>query len=546
MPTIHNNALDDESVDAMAEGFTGVDMSTKSTRLPAGRAQLGLNMWADLDTILKGRPAFRFVSLLNTSPGAGPHRVQGMDYYDTPGYEAILAVREGKLYEMTGAGNSQPNSHLAGPTYSTTAQVTFSQLVDRMFGCDGTIRWHIYNAGWTHGTVTQFSDTTAMPTWRLICAHQFRMIAVDADGNRLYVSAVGQAHNSADWVKTDTLRVGSGEGDPITSVISAQGGRLIVVCERSAWQVDTNNVSVANWTVTRITGLTGCVARRTAVAFGQDLLFLSRYGVTSLGALQAADSINPQNTFSAPIQPIIDRINWAAVDTAWGTAWRDLYLLALPLDGNTQPKHLIGFHTRTGSWTTPWQAALPSQEVATGPTVTATFDGFTAACVTRFAVKQETLIADSCGRILRIDDSAETDESAADASHAIEQYVTLRAFDFDVPKHWKQPFWTEVEFYRSTASDVQISLVRDGLQAYPDKALAECECIAEGLVTGQLTTWPLVFPIVFQANETYRRPYHIRHFPRFREAAIQVHAAQGRLALRSVVLSAFIDTPTLT
>lgn len=546
MPTIFNDALDDTPADALAEGFTGIDQATKPARLPPGRVRDGRNMWCDVDGVLQTRPAFKFVALLNDTPGAGTYRIQGAHYYDVPAAERVVAVRQGKLYELAAVANNTTPATLAGPSFSTSADVAMAQLVDRIFSCDGTLRWHIYSAGWSHGSVTTFSDATAMPTWSHIVAHNFRLLAVESGGNKIYASAIGQAHNAADWVKTDTFRVGSGEGDPCKRLLSAQGGNLIVLNEASAWLVNTSNATVSNWNATKITGLTGCVEGKTAVPFGQDVLFLSRFGVVSLGALQTTDSINPASTLSAPIQKLINRINWAAIGTAWATAWRDLYLLALPLDSETYPTQIVCFNTRTASWSTPWEAPLNNVDVSTGPTVTATFAGFSAGIVTRFAAKQETIVGDTCGRLHRLDDLAEEDESSTTASHEIESWVTLRAMDYEAPTHLKQPFWMEAEFFRSTGQNVQINLVRDGLLTYPDKAKADCEIIASGVVSGNFTTFPLSFPLTFVANESYRKSYHLRNLWRFREASLQFIAGQGQLRIRTAQLSAFIDTPILT
>ena len=543
---IYNDGLDDEAASDQAEDFTGMNMAVKPSRLPAGTVRNGKNMWADVDRILRTRPAAKFVSLLNDTPGAGTYRIQGSAYYDTPSIERILAVRQGKLYEIPSADDNTAGTVLAGPAYSTTADVRLAQLVTYMFGCDGTLRFHTYSAGWTHGTVTTFADASAMPAWALIVAHGFRLLAVEIGGHKLYTSAIGQANTNTDWTKTDTFRVGTGEGDPIKALISGQGGNLIVLNERSAWAVNTRDAAVANWTSDKITGLTGCVEGKTAVSFGQDVLFLSRYGVVSLGALQATDSINPAATLSAPIQAVIDRINWAAIGTAFATAWRSLYVLALPLDSNTYPNHFICFHTITGQWSTLWEAPLANVDVSAGPTVTATFAGYSAGLNTRFAAKQETVLGDTCGRLLRLDDLAEKDQSSAATDAEIESWATLRALDYGVPAHLKQPFWTEIEFFRSSAQGVQINLVRDGLLTYPDKALVDCDVIAAGLTTGNLTTFPLVFPLVFQSNEAYRKSYHIRNLPRFREAGLQIVAASGTLCLRQALLTAFVDTPNLT
>ena len=90
--------------------------------------------------------------------------------------------------------------------------------------------------------------------------------------------------------------------------------------------------ALSAWTSAAITQQIGCVAGRTAVTIGQDTLFLTRKGVASLGRLAQADTVSEAVFLSLPIRPTIDRINWAAVGTAFATEWAGYYLLALPLD----------------------------------------------------------------------------------------------------------------------------------------------------------------------------------------------------------------------
>lgn len=541
---LFNDQLDEAPEKETSEGFSGMDAVSKPTLLLPGQVRAGSNMWMDVDGIVRTRPGLRFNALCNTLPlVAGARQIQGLGYFDTVANERILAVRNGKLYEILSAGNAATVNELAGPTPSTSADVQFAQLVDRMFYQDGVLRWSLNSAGWTHGSVTTFSDASAMPTWKLIGAHRFRMLAVDADGIRLYASAVGQAHNAADWVRTDNIRVGDGEGDPITAIISGTS-YLTVLCERSAYQVDTSAASLANWSIRKITDLGGCCAGKTALSIGQDIIFLSRYGVTNLGALADTISINPATLISAAVQFIIDRINWTAIGTAWATSWRDLYILALPLGSDTSPNTLLTFNTRTGQWATPWASTLATADLGSGNFQA--FTGWAGAVVTRFGQKQETLLADTCGRLLRMDDSYERDDNTAANTNLIVSYVTLRGCAFGAPEAFKQPFWLEIEFFNSTGAGVQLNLVRDGLQAFPDRTLPACEIIATGLETNNLRSFPIVFPLQFQPNEAFYKTFVLRGQGRFRQATIQAVATSGAMKIRSATFAAFVDTPQLT
>lgn len=546
---LFNDVLDDAPAKIEATGFSGVDFMTNPRLLQPNMASDGANMWADVDLVFQTRPGMVFNSgLAPALASTGPAPIQGMAYYDTTALERTLAAINGRLFEIIGDGQNAVNNLLTGlpsPALATSWQIQFAQLIDRMFYNDGTLRFSYYTTSWNHGNVTTFSDSTAMPAWKLICSHVGRILAVSAvDGQSIYASAILSASANTDWLPTQNIKVGNGQGDPVKQIISGQGANLIVLCERSAWSIDCSDPDVSNWVVSKLTDLTGCVEGKTAIMLEQDIAFLSRYGVVSLQSLVLVTSVNEETTLSAPVRNWLNRINWAAIGTAWATTWDALYLLAIPIDNNPFPTVILPYHLKTQQWQTPWECTLP--DVAQGGGITDQFEGFSGAVVTRFNGKQETIIADTCGRMLRFDPTYEMDDQSASTSQDVVSWITTKAFDFSIAENYKQPFWFEVEFHLSTADQVQINLVRDGFQAYPDKALNACEIIVAGLSTNQLPTFPLIFPIVFEPNETYRRSFNLRGvLARFREARLQMVSLSGRLRLRTVRLAAFIDTPAL-
>ncbi len=601
---LFNDGLDDDPANDGSAGFNGADFTLKPSQLPTDIVRNGENIWFDVDLTAQTRPGLRYNTLCESgelTPTAT--HIQGIGYLDTQAIERSLAVRNGVLYDVAGHdiaattrawigflyqmavnGTEITASTLTAPVLDANAKVRFSQLVDRMFFTDGVLRWirYVAAAGWTYGAITKFQSPDGivwgddMPQWSILCSHGFRLFAVETGGNTIYVSAIGAAHAHSFWRKTDNIRVGSGEGDPIKAVLSAQAGNLIVLCASSAWTVNTSDASIANWTIQRITTLAGCVASETALSIGQDVLFLSRYGLTSLGALSANISINAANTISAPIQPFIQRINWGAINTAWATAWGDLYLLALPLDANTRPAMILPFNLRTKRWQTPWTAALgalllgsaPGQAVLIDedalllvdesgnllldngvapvtPFTILDYEGLSAAAVVRFGDRQETILGESAGRLLRIDPTYDKDDYQLNQSQVIPSWLTLRAHDFSIPENNKQPFWLDVLFQSSTASGVSLNFVRDNVKVYPARPLAEAEVIEDNVATGTFGVFPIIFPLRFKPNGDYRRTFHLRALPRFRECGLQVYCPRGRLRLRSVRFAAFIDTPDL-
>jgi hypothetical protein len=577
---LYSETKDDAPATAESSGFSGADFATKADALAPDLIAAGENVYADESGYLTTRPGLRWVTLCHDEAVTSGTAPQGIAYYDTPQTEQLIVARDGLLYSVADDVPGAATTLVGGtpPVLSTTAPVRFAQLVDRLFHHDDAagLRWSLYAGGvWTHGAVAAFANTDAMPAWGGIVAHGLRLFAWTADGARLYASAIGEAHLAANWTKTDNLRFGIGEGDPIMAAVSSQGGNLLVFTRAAVYAVDARAAAVADWTITNVSRLAGCAAARSVVAFGQDVLFLTRHGVVALGALADDVSINPAETVSAPMQPLIDRINWNAREAIHATIWRDFYLLALPLDNEETASVWLPYNVRTRRWAAPWRStlaglvlgdyegailrdeegalladagptALVDSGVAPGTVDTLTSTGWSAAVVCHFSGRQETLLADDAGRILRIDPAHEQDDPAPDFSQEIQSWATLKAQDFGLPQHPKQPFTLEAQFYASTATGLQIAYVPDGELAFPSIALADAQRIETGTATGALGVFPLRFPLRFRAASLTRKQYHIRRLPRFRSASIQLYAARGRMRLRSVRMSAFVDTPELS
>lgn len=544
---LFNDQLDDTPDKTGAGGFVGYDELTEPTKLAEGVLRAGLNMYMDSDLLAQTRPGLRFNTQLSRAALGGFIEPLGAGYYDVPAREAVLVSADAKLIEITGSGNNA-TSNVLTPTPSGTAIATFAQLVDRMFWSDGTLHWSMYSGGaWSHGTRTTFSDASAMPTWGIICAHGLRLMAYDPAADKIYASAIGAADAAANWVPTDNIKLGWGEGDPVLAMISGQGGYLVVIKERSAWYVDTSDASVANWSAKRITALTGARAGRTAVQIGQDVYFLSNAGVVSLGALADSISINPQTVLSTPVQPLLDQMSATYADRSFAFKWRDFYVLVYPVS-NSRPNRILAFNTTTKQWATPWRSTVPTLTVAASDIVS---NCFTAACTTNFGGSEQALLFTGTGVSVRLDRDYEYDEYQNGTTQHIESHMTIRACDHEVPEAWKQPLLVVIEWYKSTAQNVQINLVRDGLQAYPDIALASCKIIASGIATNALATFPVIFPWRFQANAAYTRQFPLRGGPlhgsnRYKHASIQLWSEKYRMKVRAVRLVSFIDAPDLS
>ena len=554
-----NDAIDDQPQAAAAAGFQGMDCNTNPVLLEPGMVADGKNMYCRSDGAIETRPGIKVactsvVALLNQyGPASFSLPITTVGYFDVPGYEAAIFYSSNYFWAITsGANNATPVRIVSSSgLYTIPADASpLVQMLDSFYYLDifGRINWLTYTSGvWTSGILTTFSSGALMPVWGIIVTQGFRLIAIETDGYKLYASAIGSATSAANWVSTENIRVGNGEGDPAQAVLATQGNALTVLNGHSAYQIGMDSASVANWTSIQVCRHTGCIQRRTAVVLGQDVFFLSRFGVVSLGALSDTLSISAQDTISYPIQPYINRINWAQIANAFAVTWRDYYLLALPLDAESHPTRLFAYHLKLRRWMPPWVYNAPAF-LYPGSTGLPAFHIRTP-IVTEFGGKTETLIADSNGQLLRLDETAESDETTASIAAAapyapsfgyiaIDQYMRTRSFTHDQPAARKQPFFVEIECFDNTATfTIDTVLLVDGqatVTAAPDTN-----------TVGRVAQWT---PAGGSEKKRYllRGQFYGRTLAPYREASVELYRSGSKMAVRAVVLSAFVDPPYFT
>jgi hypothetical protein len=256
------------------------------------------------------------------------------------------------------------------------------------------------------------------------------------------------------------------------------------------------------------------VAARTAVQVGADVWWLSRSGLTSVRRLNQETQREIVNSISAPIQSFIDRITWASVSTAVATFYDNKYFLSIPVDGSSTPNLTLVYDTYHRAWSGEWEG----------------FD-VTSAAVSRFLDESELYIGTDVGELLHYKPGSEVDVDGA-VHTAIPTTVNLRAFLFSEPVSPKSLLNVELEFQDSTATlDVKLST-----DSEPEVD------VAVAIKTGDaLLMEGFYLPAVITAGGHYRRAFNLLEHRKVRDAQIRLSTAAGRLAIRSAIMSAFVE-----
>ena len=203
----------------------------------------------------------------------------------------------------------------------------------------------------------QSADTTAGPIAKYITTYKDKIILGNIQGFPSRISWSGGGNN----VDKFNWRYGGGyvdidkdTGDQVTGVKEYQEA-IIVFKERSIWKVTlaTEGVLVIPTVQLIIRGV-GAVSHRTIVPVENDLFFLSRRGVYSLGneANYLANALRT-NEISARIRPIFATLSQSQLQQACATYQSNKYRLSYPAGGSVMNSKEVIYDRERLAWMGP-------------------------------------------------------------------------------------------------------------------------------------------------------------------------------------------------
>ncbi len=201
------------------------------------------------------------------------------------------------------------------------------------------------------------ADTTAGPVAKYLISHKDKVVLGNIDGfpSRIMWSGGGVNIDKFNW------RFGGGyvdidkdSGDIVTGLIEYQD-TIIVFKERSVWQVTLSTIDeLVIPTVKMIVRGVGCVSHRTIKHVENDVFFLSRKGVFTLGneANYVGNALRT-NELSAKIRPIFQSISTSQLNLCAGIYQNNKYRVAYPTDTSGINKEEIIYDRERLSWMGP-------------------------------------------------------------------------------------------------------------------------------------------------------------------------------------------------
>ena len=214
-------------------------------------------------------------------------------------------------------------------------------------------------------TLPPTADSTGGLKAKYIERFQDRLIWAGIDGEPSKVVISGKAPNHE---KTDVsfggnfIRIEPDAGDNITGIKTFKD-KIIVFKERSVWQVTLESIPIGNFFVTQptavlVTGSVGCISPRSIVEVENDILFLSRNGIYTLGNESGfIGDILRTNEISAKVRPFFEGVTVSQKQNACANYNMFKYIISFPgLD-----KSMV-FDRERLAWMGPWNTDANTYE----------------------------------------------------------------------------------------------------------------------------------------------------------------------------------------
>ena len=382
--------------------------------------------------------------------------------------------------------------------------------------------------------------------------------------NRLIASAItgepdaiyfSDFYNASAWDQDyQKVRIGGGESDPITGLLAWTDLNMLCFKKNSCYLINLDpsqnpnpedpTLLVSSFAVKQLHKLIGCPAPFTAVQVGggsttpgSDVFFLDGdKKVHSIRRVMAAETQQEVGVaMSLPVQDVLDTINIDHIDRAVAFYHNEHYIIGFPSQqgaaGGALPNAAMAYNLLTQSWTGVWSWA---------PTCFARR--------TDLGSYSKLILGDwraNVGRVLQwMDDQSldeETDETYQEFGGDIVTTIVTRAFTGGDFYSYKTGLNVEFEFDESVSHAVTVQVILDMIpQTFPLRGLLAppFDTISEPRLK-----LPFILPKTLPASPgLLRLSFDLQRYGTWRELQFQITSPAGKLAIRSIRLTYFMDT----
>lgn len=201
------------------------------------------------------------------------------------------------------------------------------------------------------------ADSTGGPKAKYVTRFQDRLIFAGLVGEPSKILISGRAPNHEKFDISfggNYLEIEPDAGDNISQIIAFRD-RIIVLKQKSLWQITLTTEQIGNFFVTTpilqlISADHGCIAPRSVVAVENDIYFLTRRGINTLGYETGLSfDVLRSSEISVRIRPFFESLTIQQKQDATAVYFDSKYLISFPgLD-----KTMV-FDRQRNAWTGPW------------------------------------------------------------------------------------------------------------------------------------------------------------------------------------------------
>jgi hypothetical protein len=517
--------------------------------------------------------------------------------------EKFVIKSENVTHTVAVGGHTETGGNTTGLTFTPALQadwvadnddvpVIFAQGNDQLFFSDGTgpiYGWKggIPNVAGTIGGGTlmkisshslldnfagNFATTRTKPPQdvKVLLWFQNRLIAsgIATEPDAIYFSDFFDASAwDADYQK---VRIGGGESDPITGCLAWTDLNMLVFKKNSCYLInldpsqnpnpDDPTLLVASFAVKQLHKLIGCPAPNTAVQVGggsttpgSDVFFVDGdKKVHSIRRVMAAETQQEVGqAVSLPIQDVLDTINIDHIGTACAMYHNEHYILGIPsmrgADGGLLPNATVAYNMLTQSWCGVWSWA---------PTCFARRTDLGSYSKLIFGDWRTTPGVAATGRVLQWMDDLSLDEETdttynelvprpplVGVGFPIVTSILTRAITGGDMYSYKTGLNVEFEFDESVADEVFIKVILDKVTKHDPATGSDTIAVPFSSLSEPRLRLPFTLPARLpESPGMLRKAFDLQRYGTWRELQFFITTLSGKLALRSIRLTFFMDT----
>jgi hypothetical protein len=200
-----------------------------------------------------------------------------------------------------------------------------------------------------------------MPAPPFAVYHQRRLVmpfkfTVDSSADSFTSRGILDEVIASDILDTDTYdqiyaqyRFNAGTADFVVGLHSFAEDRLLVF-NRNSIHIVENTTSLQAATTRVLTNEVGCVARKSIVQVGSQVIFLSDNGVYGTQFMDEYNLRGTETPLSGPINETIKRINKEAWDQSVAIYFDNRYYIAVPLDASSDNNAILVYNFLNQQW----------------------------------------------------------------------------------------------------------------------------------------------------------------------------------------------------